>query len=232
MLSTLVIVALQDSQKVLVFFWPTDCVSLDFFRGVGRDWPFLSFWPIIFSFSPGRWFEILLSLVPSGGVFYFFFLVPWMLVDIRLVYIYIYIYIVHLSPCNFLPSFLKNFLSLIWKFLFYLDYLTLSWCLLSLPSFANTFWYLIFSSCIKWPGKGWYAVKQNNQLYCQTCLLCYILGLFISLYPVYFFFFTTFSCHRSFFMCSSSIIFFQVSFYSSGFIIRFLFHHWLILLRY
>ena len=45
----------------------------------------------IFSFSPGRWFEIFLSLVP--GVFFSFFLVPWMLVDIRLVNIYIYIYI-------------------------------------------------------------------------------------------------------------------------------------------
>ena len=44
----------------------------------------------IFSFFPGQWFEILLSLVPS--VFFNFFQVPWMLVDITLVYIYIYIY--------------------------------------------------------------------------------------------------------------------------------------------
>ena len=93
MLSNLVIVALQDSQKVLVFFWPTDCVSLDFFQGVWRGWPFLSFWPIIFFlFPPGgdsRYFYLLFL----AGFFNFFFLVPWMLVDIRLIYIYIYIYI-------------------------------------------------------------------------------------------------------------------------------------------
>ena len=53
-LSTLVIVALQCSRKVSVFFWPTDCISLDFFQGVWRGWPFLSFWPIIFFlFPPG-----------------------------------------------------------------------------------------------------------------------------------------------------------------------------------
>ena len=93
MLSTLVIVALQDSRKVFSFLLTTDCVSLNFFQVVGRGWPFLSFWPIIFSFSPGRRFEILLSLVPGRVFFLFFFLVPWMLVDIRLVNIYIYIYI-------------------------------------------------------------------------------------------------------------------------------------------
>ena len=92
MLRTLVIVALQCSRKILVFFWPTDCISLDFLRDVTRlaFSFFLSY--NIFSFSPGRWFEIFLSLVP-GGFFFSIFLVPWMLVDIRLVYIYIYIYI-------------------------------------------------------------------------------------------------------------------------------------------
>ena len=89
-MSTFVIVALQDSRKVFVFLWPSDCVSLDFFQGVGRGWPFLSFWPIIFSFSPRRWFVMRSSLAPGGFFFRFFFLVPWMLVDIRLVYIYIY----------------------------------------------------------------------------------------------------------------------------------------------
>ena len=44
---------------------------------------------MIFSFPLGQWFEILLSIIPDG----FFFLVLWMLVDIRLVNIYIYIYI-------------------------------------------------------------------------------------------------------------------------------------------
>ena len=70
-------------------------IYIDFFQGVWRGWPFLSFRPIIFfTFSPGRWFEILLSLVPGGDFFLFsFFLVPWMLVDIRLLYIYIYIQI-------------------------------------------------------------------------------------------------------------------------------------------
>ena len=72
MLRTLVIVALQDSRKVLVFFWPTDCVSLDFFQGVGRGWPFLSFWPIIFFlFPPGgdsRYFYLLFLV----GFFSFF----------------------------------------------------------------------------------------------------------------------------------------------------------------
>ena len=92
MLSTLVIVALQCLRKVLVFFWPTDCVSLDFFQGVWRGWRFLSFCPIIFFlFSPGgdsRYFYLLFLAV----FFFSFFLVPWMLVDIRLVYIYIYIH--------------------------------------------------------------------------------------------------------------------------------------------
>ena len=80
----LVFVALQCLRKVLVFFWPTDCISLDFFQGVWRSWPFLSFWPIIFFlFPPGgdsRYSYLLFLMV--------FFLVPWMLVDIRLVYIY------------------------------------------------------------------------------------------------------------------------------------------------
>ena len=93
MLSTLVIVALQCLRKVLVFFWPTDCISLDFFQGVGRSWPFLSFWPIIFFFF-FPWAVIRDILISSSWRFFFsFLLVPWMLVDIRLVNIYIYIYI-------------------------------------------------------------------------------------------------------------------------------------------
>ena len=91
-LSTLVIVVLQCSQKVLVFFWPTDCISLDFFQGVCRSWPFLSFWPIIFFlFPPGGDSRYFYLLFLEG--FFSFFLVLWMLVDIRLVNIYIYIYI-------------------------------------------------------------------------------------------------------------------------------------------
>ena len=42
-LSTFVIVALQDSRKVFSFLLTTDSVSLDFFQGVERGWPFLSF---------------------------------------------------------------------------------------------------------------------------------------------------------------------------------------------
>ena len=61
MLSTFVIVALQDSRKVLVFFWPTDCVSFDFFS---RCWTRLAF---------------------SFFLTYNFFFFP------RAVYIYIYI---------------------------------------------------------------------------------------------------------------------------------------------
>ena len=57
-------------RKVFSFLLTTDCVSLDFFSRGGRGWPFLSFWPIIFSFSPGRWFEILLSL--PGGFFFWY----------------------------------------------------------------------------------------------------------------------------------------------------------------
>ena len=87
MLNTFVIVALQDSWKVLVFFWPTDCVSLR------RGWPFLSFWPIIISFFPRAVIRDIFICCSWWGFFRFFFLVPWMLVDIRLVYIYIYIYI-------------------------------------------------------------------------------------------------------------------------------------------
>ena len=94
-LSTLVIVALQDSRKVLGFLL-TNWLRIPwfFFQGVWRGWPFLSFWPIIFfSFSPRLWFEILLSLVPGRFFFFLFFLVVWMLVDIRLVNICIlYIY--------------------------------------------------------------------------------------------------------------------------------------------
>ena len=68
MLSTLVIVALLCLRRVLVFFCPTDCISLDFFSsGVTGLAFFLSFCPLIFfSFSPGRGFEIFLSLVPGG----------------------------------------------------------------------------------------------------------------------------------------------------------------------
>ena len=58
-----------------------------------RDWPFLSFCPlIIFFFFPRAVIrDIFISC--SWQVFFSFFLIPWMLVDIRLVYIYIYIYI-------------------------------------------------------------------------------------------------------------------------------------------
>ena len=93
MLSTLVILALQHSQRVFWFSFNHWLRTPWFFQGVGRGWTFLSFLPKkLFSFSPGRWFEILLSLVPGQG-FLNFFLVPWILVDIRLVYIYIYIYV-------------------------------------------------------------------------------------------------------------------------------------------
>ena len=99
-LSTFVIVALQDSRKVFSFLLTTDCVSLDFFQGVGRGWPFLSFWPIIFLFPPGSDSRYFYLLFLAG---FFFFggggLVPWMLVDIRLVYVYIYIYIWGDSVC-------------------------------------------------------------------------------------------------------------------------------------
>ena len=33
-----------------LFFWPTDCISLDFFQLVWRSWPFLYFFPPIFFF--------------------------------------------------------------------------------------------------------------------------------------------------------------------------------------
>ena len=107
MLNTLVIVALQDSRKVLVFFWPTDCISLDIFffffffffffpRGLTRLAFSFFLTYNIFSFSPGRWFEILLSLVPGVFFCFVFFLVPWMLVDIRLVNIYLCIYFIYI----------------------------------------------------------------------------------------------------------------------------------------
>ena len=67
-----------------------------FFQGVGRGWSFLSFWPIIFFFSP--WAVIRDTFIScSWQGFICLFLVRWTLVDIRLVnthtHIYIYIYI-------------------------------------------------------------------------------------------------------------------------------------------
>ena len=48
---------------VLFFFWPTDCISLDFFQLVWQGWLFLSFCPMIFFlFPPGgdsRYFYLL-----------------------------------------------------------------------------------------------------------------------------------------------------------------------------
>ena len=64
----------QCSWKVLVFFWPTDCISLDFFHGVWRGWPFLSFWPIIFFlFAPGGDSRYSYLLFLAGFCFFFLF---------------------------------------------------------------------------------------------------------------------------------------------------------------
>ena len=79
------------AEGFLVFFWPLTAYPLIFFKGSDEVGLFFLFDPQIFSFFPGRWFEILFSLVPGQG--FCFFLVPWILVDIRLVNIYIYIYI-------------------------------------------------------------------------------------------------------------------------------------------
>ena len=81
------------AEGFLVFFWPLTAYPLIFFKESDEVGLFFLFYPQnFFSFSPERWFKIRLSLVP-GQVFFVFFLVPWILVDIRLVYIYIYIYI-------------------------------------------------------------------------------------------------------------------------------------------
>ena len=94
MLSTLVIVALQDSRRVFWFSFD-HWLRIPWFFSRGRTrlaFSFFFFDPKLFSFCPGRWFGILFSLVPGQG-FFCFFLVPWILVDIRLVNIHIYIYI-------------------------------------------------------------------------------------------------------------------------------------------
>ena len=54
-----------------LFFWPTDCVSLDFFQLVWQGWPFLFFLPMTFLlFTRAVIRDIWLSL--NSGVFFSF----------------------------------------------------------------------------------------------------------------------------------------------------------------
>ena len=92
---------------------------LDFFQGVGRGGLFFLFYPkkLFFFFSSGPWFEIILALVTDQGVFWGFFLVPWILVDSRLVNIYIYIYIYIYIITLIKKSIKVNvFMPLIWAY--------------------------------------------------------------------------------------------------------------------
>ena len=58
----------------LFFFWPTDCISLDFFQLVWRSWPFLFFLSYdIFSFFPRAVFR---DIFISWRFFFFFFFFP------------------------------------------------------------------------------------------------------------------------------------------------------------
>ena len=78
------------------FFWPIDCVSVDFFQLVYQGWPFL-FFPIyiyIF-FSPRQWFVVYFYLRITGGFFpyrKYYYSVSY------LIYIYIYIYLIIYQP--------------------------------------------------------------------------------------------------------------------------------------
>ena len=93
MLSTFVIVALQDSRKVFSFLL-TNWLRIPWFfsRGLTRL-AFSFFLTYNFFFFPRAVIRDTLISCSWGGFFvFFFFLVPWMLVDIRLVNIYIYIY--------------------------------------------------------------------------------------------------------------------------------------------
>ena len=96
MLSTLVIVALQRSRRVFwfsfghwlstpwFFFKESDEVGLFFFFLPQKTF-FFFLWTVIR--------DIFIFISCSWPGFFCFFLVPWILVDIRLVNIYIYIYI-------------------------------------------------------------------------------------------------------------------------------------------
>ena len=85
MLSTLVIVALQNSRRVFWFsfgHWPS---TPWFFSRSRTRWSFLSFLPKkLFSFFLWTVIRDILALVMDQG-FFGFFLVPWILVDSRLV---------------------------------------------------------------------------------------------------------------------------------------------------
>ena len=91
MLSTFVIVALQDSRKVFSFLL-TNWLRIPWFFSRGRTRLAFSFFLTynFFSFFPRAMIRDTFISCSWRGFFRFFFLVPWMLVDIRLVNIYIY----------------------------------------------------------------------------------------------------------------------------------------------
>ena len=97
MLSTLIIVALQDSRKVFSFLL-TNWLRIPWFFSRGRTRLAFSFFLTYnFLFFPRA--VIRDTFISTWRFFFVFFLVPWMLVDIRLV-IYISIYIViHRQTC-------------------------------------------------------------------------------------------------------------------------------------
>ena len=96
MLNTLVIVALQDSRKVFSFLL-TNWLRIPWFFSRGRTRLAFSFF-LTYNFFFFPW-----SVIRDTFIFcswqVFFFLVPWILVDIRLVNIYIHIYISLHNSC-------------------------------------------------------------------------------------------------------------------------------------
>ena len=137
MLSTLVIVALQHSRRV---FW----FSFDHWLRIpwlfSRGWTRLAFSFFLtqnFFFSPWAVIRDTFFSCSWPGIF-LFFSVPWILVDIRLVYIYIYIYIRVYSLSEwFLPIFTSVVLS--FKNYFTIFTIFLSKCLgFSFSIFTNT----------------------------------------------------------------------------------------------
>ena len=79
------------------------------------------------------------------------------------------------------PTCQKNFLSLFWNVLFCLYWLVLSWYLFSLPSLANTFWFItsvcIFgSNCVAFLLSSYHILMFFFYLsifaYCRRFLIC------------------------------------------------------------